>query len=254
MTEAKLWGAIPAGFTKVFDGGNLYLLVREDRAGEIGPAILDEPRRLEPTCYEGRIPLRALRLRDGETALVRSYRHGGWLGGLRGRLYASWPPRPFRELTITEELRRRGVPTVEVYAAGVERVYGPFYRGWLVTRELRGGKDLWSALQDPALDAERLRAVLRAAADTILAMHRHGVYHADLNLKNVLVRYDKQGAQSYVIDFDRAKLFLGNLPAPLARNNLNRLLRSARKLDPQRRHLSAGAWNQFLDFYYGPAA
>jgi 3-deoxy-D-manno-octulosonic acid kinase len=142
---------------------------------------------------------------------------------------------------------------VEVYAAGVERRRGPFYRGCLVTRELRGGKDLWSALQDPAMDPARLRAVLKSAADTIGAMHRQGVYHADLNLKNVLVRCDQENAESYVIDFDRAKLFLGRLPAPLARHNLQRLLRSARKLDPQGRHFSTGAWNQFLDDYHAAA-
>ncbi len=253
MTEARLWGAIPAGFGKMTDGRNLYLLVRDDRAGEIGFGIFDATRELQPSSYEGRMPLRALRLRDGETALVRSYRHGGLLGGLRGGFYASWPPRPFRELAITEELRRRGLPTVEVYAAGVERIRGPFYRGFLVTRELRGGKDLWSALQDPAMDPARLRRILKSIADTILTMHRQGVYHADLNLKNVLVRYDQKTAESYIIDFDRAKLFLGRLPAPLARSNLDRLRRSARKLDPHGRHLSAGAWNQFLDDYYGAA-
>lgn len=253
MKETRLWGVVPGGFKKVTDGRRLHLVVREDRVNEIDASMFAETRGLQTSRYEGRIPLRALRLRDGETALIRSYRHGGLLGGLRGALYASWPPRPFRELTVTEELRRRGLRTVEVYAAAVERVSGPFYRGWLVTRELRGGKDLWSALQDPSMDSPRLSAILRAAADTILEMHRQGVYHADLNLKNVLVRYDNGPAESYIIDFDRAKLFLGNLPASLARNNLNRLLRSARKLDPQRRHLSATAWNQFLDFYYGTA-
>ncbi len=54
-----------------------------------------------------------------------------------------------------------------------------------------------------------------------------------------------------ILLFDRAKLFLGNLPASLAQKNLDRLLRSARKLDPARRYLSAGAWNQFVKFYYG---
>lgn len=103
------------------------------------------------------------------------------------------------------------------------------------------------------MDPARLRRILKSIADTILTMHRQGVYHADLNLKNVLVRYDQKTAESYIIDFDRAKLFLGRLPAPLARSNLDRLRRSARKLDPHGRHLSAGAWNQFLDDYYGAA-
>ena len=250
LSEARLWGVIPVGFKKLSNGHGLRLVVREDRANEIDFSIFDQTRPLQVSGHEGRSPLRVLRLQDGETALIRAYRHGGILRGLRGACYASWPPRPFRELAVTEELRRRGFRTVEVYAAGVESMYGPFYRGYLVTRELQGSKDLWSALQDSAMNPSLACNVLKDAAETVLAMHRHGVYHADLNLKNILVRYRGEGVESYVIDFDRAKLFLGALPAALARNNLNRLLRSARKLDPRRRYLTATAWNQFLDYYY----
>lgn len=252
LTEAKVWGAIPEGFRKVTAGRGIRLVVREDRANEIDPSVCHEANGgAQDSRHHGRGPLRALRMSDGETALIRGYRHGGLLRALTRAWFASWPPRPFRELAITEELRRRGLRTVEVYAAAVERVYGPLYRGCLVTRELSGAKDLWAALQDPSTDAERLGAVLKASAETIRAMHREGVYHADLNLKNILVRFHAGGAEGYVIDFDRAKLFLGNLPAPLRRKNLDRLRRSARKLDPQRRYLSVGVWNQFLDFYYG---
>ena len=254
MNDARLWGVVPSGFRKLSDTRH-YLLVREDLVGEIGFSVFTEAAGMATSSHTGRLPLKVMRLRDAQTALIRHYRHGGLLGRIRGSWYASRPARPFRELTIIEELRRRGFPTVEVYAAGVQRGFGPFYRGCLITRELEGGKDLWSALTDPSMHRTRLDAVLKAAAETVRAMHSHGVYHADLNLKNILVRIDKNGAaESYVIDFDRAKLFLGNLPTPLASNNLNRLLRSARKLDPERRYLPASAWNRFLDFYNDAAA
>jgi len=57
---------------------------------------------------------------------------------------------------------------------------------------------------------------------------------------------------SYIIDFDKAKLFLGHLPPELSRKNLNRLLRSARKLDPEQKYFSTDAWNRFMKFYHGP--
>lgn len=253
MTDARLWGVVPAGFRKISDAQH-YLLVREDHVGDIGFSVLTGAPGTEASGHVGRLPLRALRLNDARTALIRHYRHGGLLGGIRGSWYASWPARPFRELTITEELRRRGLRTVEVYAAAVQRGIGPFYRGCLVTRELEGGKDLWSALRDPSMDPPRLDTVLKAAAETIRAMHSQGVYHADLNLKNILVRSrDTIEVESFIIDFDGAKLFLGHLPAPLAGNNLNRLLRSARKLDPERHYLPASAWNRFLDYYHEAA-
>jgi len=254
LTETMVWGVIPDGFKKITDGRGIWLLVRDDRAGEIDASICREDRGgAYDSRYYGRSPLRAIRLRDGETALIRRYRHGGVFRALTRACFVTWPPRPFRELAITEELRRRGLRTVEVYAAGVERICGPFYRGCLVTRELPDAKDLWEALQDESVGPHRLGAVLKATAETLRAMHREGVYHTDLNLKNILVRLKPDGAEGYVIDFDRAKLVLGKLPPPLARKNLDRLLRSALKLDPQRRYLSADSWNEFLNFYHGAA-
>jgi hypothetical protein len=44
-------------------------------------------------------------------------------------------------------------------------------------------------------------------------------------------------------------LFFGNLPAALVDKNLTRLLRSVRKLDPERKYFSVSAWDNFLSFY-----
>ena len=96
---------------------------------------------------------------------------------------------------------------------------------------------------------ERLRAILKAAAVTISHMHREGVYHSDLYLKIILIRNTPADFEGYIIDFDKAKLFLGALPPPLIKNNLDRLLRSALKLDPERRYLSGASWQDFLSFY-----
>ena len=252
LSDSLSWGALPAGFAKLTDGNGNRMMVRQDRQREIGFEIcLNQRGKTVESRYQGRGNLRAVRLSDGETALVRQYRHGGTFRSLTGTWFFSWPPRPFRELAITEELRRRGLPTVEVYAACVSRGLGPFYHGWFVTKELRDAVDLWSALQRGLLERLGEEAVLRAVAASIRAMHREGVYHSDLNLKNILLRQESSGVASYIIDFDKAKLFLGKLPAKLVTNNLNRLLRSARKLDPERRYFSPAAWQQLIDFYHG---
>jgi predicted Ser/Thr protein kinase len=97
---------------------------------------------------------------------------------------------------------------------------------------------------------ERLRAILKATAETVSHMHREGVYHSDLNLKNILIRKRPDSVEGYIIDFDKAKLFLGKLPPVLAKKNLDRLLRSALKLDPEGRYLSPASWQEFLNFYH----
>lgn len=252
--EKTIWGVVPNGFRKVADGRGSRLVVREDRAAEIDFTVCrDDQRGAREFRYHGRSPLEAIRLRDGNTALVRRYRHGGLLRGFTKGCFFSWPPRPFRELAITEELRRRGLRTVEVYAACVQSIGGPFYHGCLVTRELEGAKDLWAALREGPADRGTLRPVLKATAETLYAMHREGVYHGDLNLKNILVRFRADGVDGYVIDFDKARLFLGKLPPRLVQKNLDRLRRSVLKLDPERRYLTAASWKEFLEFYHGAA-
>jgi tRNA A-37 threonylcarbamoyl transferase component Bud32 len=254
ISEDLRWGVFPANFKKVSDGNGNRMVVRQDCAGEIdfNKWCGDSEPNPAPR-YRGRAALRAIPLSDGETALIRPYQHGGLLRGFTGPWFFTWPPRPFRELSITEELRRRGVRTVEIYAACVSRGVGPFYRGWLVTRELRGSADLWSALQSDFIQRAGLQATLQAVAMSVRAMHREGIYHSDLNLKNILVRMEVDGVAAYIIDFDKAKLVLGKLPTELAKKNLDRLLRSIRKLDPERKYFSASAWEQFRNFYYETA-
>jgi tRNA A-37 threonylcarbamoyl transferase component Bud32 len=254
LPDHLTWGAVPAGFAKWSDGKGARMIVRHGREGEIDIALcFAENGRSEASRYQGRGALQTFHLSDGTSAVVRQCRHGGTFRGLTGRWFFTWPPRPFRELIVTEELRRRGVPTVEVLAACTIRGLGPFYRGCLVTRELAESEDLWSALQSGLVARLGWEATLRAVAASIRAMHREGVYHTDLNLKNILVRPEESAVASYIIDFDKAKLFLGKLPAELVKRNLDRLLRSVRKLDPQGNYFSAPAWEEFVSYYHDGA-
>jgi 3-deoxy-D-manno-octulosonic acid kinase len=251
FSDKWIWGQVPDGFDRITDAHGRRLVVRRDQAAHIDISLCETSSdgAVKESSYSGRGRLRAIRLPEGDSALIRAYRHGGFFRAVTGRWFSSWPPRPFRELVVTEELRRRGLRTVEVYAACVSRTLGPFYRGWLITRELRGAEDFWSALQSGTV--ERIgTAALRATAQSIRAMHRQGVYHADLNLRNILLRVEDERPASYIIDYDRARLFLGAIPEALARQNLARLKRSARKLDPSGRYLSEDAWRELIEFYH----
>ena len=249
--DQYFWGELPAGYAKRADAAGNRMVVRQGRERDIGFDIFSRLTvEAVPTAYHGRGALTAVRLSDGETALVRQYRHGGVLRVLTRNWFFTWPARPFRELSITEELRRRGVPTVEIYAACVRRSYGPFYQGWLVSKEIGGAVDFWSALQQGYLQRFGRETVFRAVATSVGAMHREGVYHGDLNLKNILLRQEAAGVSSYLIDFDKSKLFLGRLPAMLVKKNLDRMLRSVRRLDPDGRYFSAADWTQWVRIYH----
>lgn len=247
----RAWGEIPPGFKKIEDECGSRLILRGDQEGVLSASSWDYSTDSDgPSGLQGRAKLRTVRLRNGDTVLLRQYRHGGAFRRLTGGTFFTWPPRPFRELIITEELRRRGIPTVEVYGACVEPVWGPFYRGWLATRAIPGAQDLWAALQTGFVRDAGEEGCLRAVARSVRALHREGVYHADLNLKNILVRLENGSVTGYIIDFDKAKLFPGSLPRRLAQKNLDRLLRSVCKLDPERRFFSLARWDDFLKFYH----
>lgn len=249
--ERWSWGDIPEGFTKIIDGRHRAVILRGLEEA-FSAASISGPLRTEATSgYQGRAPLRAVKLPDGGHGLVRSYLHGGLLRLFTGRIFFTWPPRPFRELAITVELRRRGIPTVEACGAGIERLPGPFYRGWFATRELAGAQDLWAALQGDWAREEGLEKVLQSVASSLQCLHRQGVCHGDLNLKNILIRREPGALKAYIIDFDKAALFLGPVPQGIARRNLDRLLRSVRKLDSRRQYLSESDWNKFVSCYHG---
>jgi 3-deoxy-D-manno-octulosonic acid kinase len=252
-TGAKLvWGDCPEGFERLVDGCGNRLVIRQDQRDYIDFSLfqISPAKAAGESPYHGRGAIWLSKLANGETAVIRPYLHGGALRRLTGDRFFTWPPRPFRELAITEELRRRSLRTLEIYAACVSRPFGPFYRGWLVTRRLPDAEDLWLALQTGLAERLDFDRVLRIVAESIAALHRQGVYHADLNLKNILIRAEGTDVTAYVIDFDKSKVFLGKLPALIARKNLDRFERSVRKLDPERKFLPAEAWNRFLSYYH----
>ena len=247
MTGDRIWGDLPEGFEK-FAAREHMAAVRADAAADsnIKDLLNGRSNGDEESRFHGRAKLSVLRMENGAGALVRRYRHGGALRYLTGDIFVTWPPRPFKELAITEEARRRGVPTVEILAAGIDRIWGPLYRGWLVTRELEGARDLWAVLQEGSCAKA---ALLRQVARAIHRMHRQGIYHGDLNLKNILIRREGDALTIYIIDFDKAGFFPGGVPAVKARRNLARLRRSIAKLDPERRYLSRADWEALVGFY-----
>ena len=255
LSRNWIWGEIPPGFKKITDPFRRRLVVRQDLEERLPIGIfLDENSAGELSLLQGREPIRSVPLAGDETALIRTYHHGGAFRLLTRRIFFTWPPRPFRELAITEELRRRGIPTVAVCGACVEPLWGPFYRGWLATCKLDGAQDLWTALTGSFIGEAGTENVWRAVADSLQHLHRAGVYHTDLNLKNILVRRESAVVKGYIIDFDKAILFLGQVPARIAEKSLDRLLRSVCKLDPERKYVSEADWNRFVVWYHGTAA
>lgn len=156
--------------------------------------------------------------------VLRQYRRGGlvarlikdqyfWLGTSRSRA--------FSEFSIMQSLWLQGLPVPQPLAAAVWR-YGLSYRAALITARIEGSMPLAHSL-DADVWAEAGRVIAR--------LHQAKIWHADLNVFNLLV--DPQ-SRVWVIDFDRART--GPLSPFQRAENLSRLLRSVRKVAPGLEH------------------
>ena len=171
----------------------------------------------------GRGEVLRIKEKGGEVA-VRKYRHGGLLRRLTGDRFF-FGARPFQEVVVTERVRSAGVPTLQILAAIMERGWGGWYRGYLITRYLPAAVDLIRYLDQQK--GTRRREVIEQAGEAVKKMHGAGVYHADLHLKNFLV--EEKEREVLLIDFDKSAAYTHLTPSRRMKN-LKRLDRSAEKL------------------------
>jgi 3-deoxy-D-manno-octulosonic acid kinase len=180
-----------------------------------------------------------LNLAGGLELFARRGRRGGMIGSILSDVYVGIAPRPLNELALTVEAMRRGIPVAEPMGAMIEWIGPALYRGFFLTRAVRG-MTLWEFLKtdDDQMVRGHVLGQARAAIDT---MQNKGLFHADLNLHNLLVTQTRESFTVIIIDLDKARLFDAPLPAAMRRANAARLMRSARKLDPSGQFLDASA-------------
>ncbi len=213
----------PPGFSVIREP-YIYALVDENwvpylrERGLLDPSDLFEGL-LSPT-FKGR---GELLLVDEEVLVIKRNRHGGILGFLLGDLFLDGS-RVHRELLLLWRLKKAEVPTL-VPVASIGKKVGLFWKQFLITQYLHGADDMLSFLQ-ATTDAKRRLTVLKRAGEVVSKMHDLGVYHGDLQLKNLLVR----GEEVFVIDLDKSKQRIP-LPMSMRFKNLLRLMRSVEKAE-----------------------
>jgi len=114
--------------------------------------------------------------------------------------------------------------------------------GDISTEAVSGAKSILDILIERTLS----KAEIKKIAKTIAQFHNKGVYHADLNINNIL--FDDSG-DVYIIDFDRGEIKLPN--KKWQQSNMSRLQRSFSKEQSRNSnfHWQQNDW-QRLDKYY----
>jgi len=187
----------------------------------------------------------------GPGLVVRRYVHGGAIGPALGGVFLG-SARMRRELAIVLHALRHGVPTAPPVAVRIERVLGPFTTGYWVSEKVPGARNLLDICREAEAGASlpspwRCRASA-AIARTVGAMHDAGIVHADLNLKNILLRDSVDGPEAFVIDFDGARL-MRQVPLRARMRNLLRLERSVLKWTASRTVIGPHERVRFLRDY-----
>lgn len=183
---------------------------------------------------------------DKSEWVLRHYYRGGLMEKLSKDSYIYTGlknTRAVAELSLLELLYSEGFEVPKPIAANVER-NGLYYRADIIIERVEGAKDLVAQLsKSPMSDLQ-----WQQLGACIAKFHQRGVYHADLNAKNILITPDK----FYLIDFDRGEI---RNPNPKWQGaNLERLLRSFRKELAKLPTLafSESNWQKLMQGYSNP--
>lgn len=202
---------------------------------------------------EGRGPAHAIPAENGARWIVRHYRRGGALRRLLGDRYSPFhEPRPFRELRVVTEARRRGIRTPEVVAA-LHYSAVVHVRGDIAHRFLPDSLDLAAAVFGDLLERPVQLAAAAAAGALLRDAHERGLIHPDLNLKNFLLDLGDGAPRAWLLDLDRAR-FVRTVGERQRDAMLRRVDRSFAKFEAQTRRSARDARAAFHDAYASTAA
>jgi tRNA A-37 threonylcarbamoyl transferase component Bud32 len=161
--------------------------------------------------HQGRASCKTLLMESlgNETFIVREYWHGGMVGKIFKDFFCDGM-RPVRELSVCEAASRGGIKTTEIVAIVKNKVFGPLYKFRLVTKEITESIDLIELLLHSGENRlfKQKKQIINELAKAVNDMHNVNIYHADLHLKNILVKSDHGGGvQVYIIDLDKSKQY-----------------------------------------------
>jgi len=158
---------------------------------------------------------------DGQPWVLRHNRRGGLLAQINHDRFL-WPgtarARSLMELRLLALLHARGLPVPAPVAARAARS-GVIYRGDVITERIAGAQPLADRLLREPVPATAWQML----GSVLARFHRAGVWHADLNARNVLV---DDADNFHLIDLDKARL---RTPGRWREANLARLGRSLDK-------------------------
>lgn len=175
--------------------------------------------------------------------VLRHYLRGGLVSKINKDKYffRNWKRcRSITEFYFLNDLVELGLPVPRPVAAQVLKK-GTRYRADILVERIDGAIDLLGMLRD----VSQSEGFYQTLAKVIARFHLLGIYHADLNIQNILI--DDHG-KFWLIDFDRAKRLTPH--TEWQQRTISRLKRSFEKEQGRHGiHWNAHDWIVFEDAY-----
>lgn len=236
-----------------FSGGNVDVLYNSDI---VSPSLANQMLNL-PSLLDS-LPGKQSRASGMETVwqwtpedeqdlrlVVRQHVHGGFFGRILGgyrRLFLN-PKQALNELQIALHALKHGINTACPAAIRIERRWALLHRIYYVTELIPQARNLLDICRDVScgrlrVSPNRRKTIAGKIGRAIAHLHDAGVYHTDLNLKNILIKAMTPSPSVYIIDFKKAKL-KDQIEKTEGYLNLKRLDRSIRKWPASRQVITS---------------
>lgn len=187
---------------------------------------------------------------DDKPLVLKHYYRGGMVASLLKDRYLGIDiekTRAFREWRLLNKMYALGLPVPQAAAAHVKKGLLT-YTADLITVEISDAATLADILAESSITAAQWKKI----GECIASFHRHDVYHADMNARNILFSGEK--ADVYLIDFDNSRFRPNSNDWKMA--NLARLKRSLLKFKRNDAgfNFAEADWSALLAGYKGGVA
>ena len=173
---------------------------------------------------------------QNEEIIMKTYKRGGLTALFLPDIFND-ARRPLNELVLTEKARVSGVSVSEILGIQIKWITPFLFRAKIISKKipdtmtledfilflLKNYKDKYSELY------QKKRNLIKSVSQAIGQLHQVGIYHSDLNIRNILIQSPEGTIKTYIIDLDKSAY-----EQPLSFNkrvdNLIRLNRSLEKM------------------------
>jgi len=174
-----------------------------------------------------------------DEVIIRVYRRGGLAGLVLPDIFNN-ARRPLDELVMTEKGRAGGASLPEILGLQIKWTLPFFYRAKIVVKKIPDTVTLEETIFSLAKENENYRDILYRKKANLIAslvksirqLHNAGIYHRDLNIRNILIKQSTLSFTVYIIDLDKSVYESGPKGLSLDKriDNLIRLNRSLDKM------------------------